>query len=126
MATGHLRIIFRDACQKFYSTEYCSRRLKFYEKHNYITSNCTIEAPLAKKLMQGFEDKDGSQQLKELILAILIRRSAEIKFIRENIEKTQFEADEEIYKNMIISLIDENFPLLPTCSSILLDEVENL
>ena len=76
--------------------------------------------------MQGFEDKDGSQQLKELILAILIRRSAEIKFIRENIEKTQFEADEEIYKNMIISLIDENFHLLPTCSSILLDEVENL
>ena len=76
--------------------------------------------------MQGFEDKDVSQQLKELILAILIRRSAEIKFIRENIEKTQFEADEEIYKNMIISLIDENFPLLPTCTSILLNEVENL
>ena len=76
--------------------------------------------------MQGFEDKDGSQQLKELILAILIRRSGEIKFIRESIEKTHFEADEEIYRNMIISLIDENFPYLPTCMSILLDEVENL
>ena len=107
-------------------TSLLERRLKFYEKHNYSTPNCTIETPLAKNLMQGFEDKDGSKQLKELILAILIRRSAEIKFIRENIEKTHFGADEEIYRNMIISLIDENFPSLPTCMSILLGEVENL
>ena len=85
-----------------------------------------ISAPLAKNLMRGFEDKDGSVQLRELILTIFIRRAAEIKFIRKKLEQTEFEANEEIYKDMIIALMSEHFPVLSNCMEKFLDDIEVL
>ena len=111
------------ACKVTMSEEYCKstseklQQQRFVQQTDWDTldSDCELHAPFAEKLMPALANINRTIQAMQLVLEVMYKRTAEIKYISNNLKKHQFKNEELIYEKMIKDLINSQIAVLTKC-----------